>query len=796
MGEKMKLNSINQIFKRIVIFQLKYRAFFIAALLLVTVIGALGLRKIYAITGQDSLTSSDEEKIKKEKVFEDLFGNNENIVLLIEADDVFKPEVLNVINEIGNELLENVPFADSITSITNIDITVGTEEGMEINNPFKDGIPENPDELQKAKEFILSRESIVNKLVSADAKETWLILSLKAYPEESVWSKLYNKEPMLVDGEAAIKVVTDPKYKNTAYSIKPAGLPYTETEEKVVMGQEMAKTVILGFICMIVLLIVFSKSLRGTLVPIFATVAALITVFGIMGYLHITVYTTMVSLPIILAMALSVGYSIHLQNSFRHYFYKTGKRKEAVISSVENTGWPLFFTVITTVASVLSFLTTELHPVRWVGGTCAGTVGAVYIYVSILVPILMSYGKDELKKHNKNAEKSKKLDRYFEKFGDIVIKKRKPVLIIFAFITAACIPALFMIDVNMDSFNFMGLRIPYVKRIYDITQSQLGSYFNYNIMLTFNEPDAIKNPHVLKNLDILAEKIGTFKYTKKNNGVPKVFSILDVVKEMNKTMNADDKAFYKIPEDKDLLSQLLFLYEISGGNTSKWVDEEFRILRMSVDVSAFDGNEIVANLNTIRQLCNNLFPDADCFLVGPAVQFAEINNKIVIGELTSFLVSLIAIAFLMVLVFGSVKMGFIGLIPNIMPLIVIGGIMGYLHIPLDMMTMTIMPMLLGIAVDDTIHFTNHSKYVFENEQSYIQANRETFSKIGKTLAMTTIILSATFLMYMASKIDAIFRLGVLAAVGLLSALIADYLVTPVLIYITKPFGKEQDNNIQ
>nr|WP_232502164.1 MMPL family transporter [Treponema vincentii] len=302
-----------------------------------------------------------------------------------------------------------------------------------------------------------------------------------------------------------------------------------------------------------------------------------------------------------------------------------------------------------------------------------------------------------------------------------------------------------------------------------------------------------KNPDVLKKLDKLSTLIGTFRLTKMNNGVPKIFSILDIVKEMNQTMHSDDPAFYTIPDDEDLLAQLLFLYEISGGQTSRWVDEEFRTLRMSIDVASYDANELAANLKTIEQTCAELFPQADCHLIGAAVQFAELNNKIVFGELYSFLTSLGAIAILMMLVFGSVKMGLIGLIPNIFPVLVIGAIMGYLGISLDLMTMAIMPMILGIAVDDTIHFTNHAKYLFEKEKSYNRAIFGTFYSIGKTLAMTTIILSATFLVYLTCNIAAILRLGVLAAVGLMSALAADYLMTPVLIYISKPFGKEETN---
>ena len=794
----MKLEGLHLFFKKVGELQLKYRWFCLALLAAVTVVGLVGLKSFKVGSADEEEFISVREAAKKnDERFKELFGSNDSIVLLFESDDIFKPEVLKAIKAIGAELLEKVPYADSITSITDTDITVGTEEGIEITNPFKDGIPDDPEALKKAKDFILSRQSIVNKLVTQDATETWLVLSFKATPPEEEWSKTSTKAPMYVIGEAAIAIVTDPKYQSAAYTIKPAGLPYTETEEKAVMGRETAKSVSLSFLCMVILLIIFTRSLRGTIVPLFATFFAITTVLGIMGFLHIAGKSEMMSVPIVLAMALSVGYSIHLVNSFKTSFYELGKRKEAVIASIENTGWPLFFTVITTAVSVLSFLTTDLKPMRWMGGASAAMVFAVYVYVSVLIPILMSFGKDiEARKnagdvHNAKAVRAQKLDARFERFGQAVIKKRKAVIVAFIIITAACIPALFRIDVNMDSFKFMGLRIPYIKRLYDITQSQLGSYFNYNIMLTFDEDDAVKDPAVLKKLDELSALIGTFRLTKLNNGVPKIFSILDIVKEMNQTMHADDPHFYTIPDDEDLLAQLLFLYEISGGQTSRWVDEEFRTLRMAVDVSGFDANELAANMKTIEQTCATLFPQADCHLIGAAVQFAELNNKIVFGELYSFLTSLVAIAILMMLVFGSVRMGLIGLIPNIFPVIVIGAIMGYLDIPLDIITMAIMPMILGIAVDDTIHFTNHTKYLFEKEKSYERAIFGTFYSIGKTLAMTTIILSATFLMYLTNNIAAILRLGVLAAVGLSAALAADYLMTPVLIYMTKPFGKEE-----
>ena len=193
----MKLEGLHIFFKKIATFQLKYRWLCLGLLAAVTVAGLIGVKSFkVGSADEDEFISVRESAKKNDARFKELFGSNDSIVLLFQSDDVFKPEVLQAIKDIGAELLEKVPYADSITSITDTDITVGTDEGIEITNPFTDGIPDNPEALKKAKDFILSRKSIVNKLVTEDATETWLVLSLKATPPEEVWSKTSTKAPM------------------------------------------------------------------------------------------------------------------------------------------------------------------------------------------------------------------------------------------------------------------------------------------------------------------------------------------------------------------------------------------------------------------------------------------------------------------------------------------------------------------------------------------------------------------------------------------------------------------------
>lgn len=799
----MKVSRINTFFEKAGRFQIKHRLWFIIGIAIISIIGLAGLTRLNLGDNQDSwFADADQIKINQDH-FEDTFGNEDAIMVLVQADDVFAPEVLEAIDRLGKRLESEVPFADSITSLMDLSISKGTEEGFEIVNPFENGIPGNgkplsemteteKNELSEIKDFILSRESLVNYLVSDDATETWVILSLLPYDDT-----VDEYENMYKVGNAAIPILESDEFKSDKYTMKASGMAYTETEEAAVIDKETVLRVASGFIVMILCLIFFVKSFRGVIVPLIATICGIGSVLGYSSWFGIAGDSSLITLPILLGMALSVGYAIHYINAFRLQFRQSGKRKESAIMAIRETGWPILFTVITTVGSLISFTFVGIGPLKWLGFTCAAIVFAVFVYVIALIPVLLSYGKDSslasepTEKELRKKAKAEKTDARFEKLGGHILNARKPIIIVSLIITVIAVFGMFKMTVNMDYVKTMGEKIPYVARLVDILKAKLGSQYSYNIMIEFPEEDAFKNPENMKNIDTLMSETGKLRMTQKTSGKPRVTSVTDIVKEMNQTLNSDDKAFYTVPDEEDMLTQLLFLYEISGGeNLSSWLSDDYSTTYVHVELSGYNANDIVLDIADAKAKSQEIFPDANVYVVGQVVNFAEMNNKLVIGELKSFLGSFIIIAILLILAFSSFKMGLIGMIPNLTPVVLIGGIMGYCDMPLDMLTMTIMPMILGIAVDDTIHFINHVKYHFELTRNYKEAILKTFSEIGKTLTMTTVILCAMFLMYTFSPMAMLFNIGTLAIVGLGSALIADYTLTPVLIYLTKPFGKE------
>ena len=207
------------------------------------------------------------------------------------------------------------------------------------------------------------------------------------------------------------------------------------------------------------------------------------------------------------------------------------------------------------------------------------------------------------------------------------------------------------------------------------------------------------------------------------------------------------------------------------------------VKKLDTKVSLIENQKIVAH-------AQELFPNAKVSVIGTLAQSMKMVDYLVKGQIVSFFISVLVITILLMIVFGSIKIGLVSLIPNIIPAFVVGGLMGFLDIPLDMMTITIVPMLIGLAVDDTIHFINHGKLSFQKTGNYKKTVRETFRTVGVALIFTSLILSVNFLIYATSKVNMLVHMGILAFAGILAALITEIFVTPVLIKTFKVFGKE------
>ncbi len=710
----------------------------------------VGLKEIEPDVDTKNWFLEDDALLAARERFEKIFGNDDFCAVLIEADNVFDPQVLSKIRELGKELLAKVPYAEEVVSLTDFEFTLGTADGLEIIDLVPDPVPTSQEALKKIQELALSKQAMKNRIVSADGRYTWLALHMKPIPDD--WQGEMTENPDFAVGRIFNEVVGQEKYK--ILQPKTTGLPVINIEKVSFFEKETPRTFGAGLLMTIGLLILFLRNIRGVIFPLLTVISSIIIVLGFEGFLGIRFDPSMLFLPVALVLAISIGYSIHLFNFFTREFLKTGNRREAAIQAVKETGWPLLFSALTTIAALLSFLFVPLRVLRWVGLTSACLVGLTYILVMVLLPSLLSFGKDRAPHAAYTEKGGRLLERLMSGIGSRVLARPKLTYLIFTAVAVSCLIGITRFDVSFDLRRSMGLDVPYVNRLHEISETPVGSLYSYDVAIEFDQPNAIKNPENLRKFEQLIDEVKAFPLTKKTS------SLLDIIKDMNQVVNDGDPAFYHIPESQEMIAQLLLLYENAGGvETEKWVDYDYQRLRLAVEVDDYNSGEASSELRLIQQRGKELFPNAKILLIGSISQYTVMQDYVTWGQIRSFFIALGVITVLMIVVLGSIKVGLIAMIPNISPALVVGGIMGFTGIPLDMITVT------GLAVDDTIHFINHCQLEYERCGSYRESIRRTFTTVGVALVMTSTVLALNFSACMTSVVKVYDNLGILIPAG-------------------------------
>ena len=781
----MKSHRINKFFERYAAFLLKWRWVAIALFAVVLLVSFYGMSKMVQQTSFDDYFIEGDPMLVKTEEFKAHFGNDYFVGILTDCDDHFTLENLTLLRELGNELLDSLSYADKITSLVDLEFMLGTEDGMEIVQIVPDEIPETGSpEMAQVRALAYSKPQVARKLVSADGKKAWTLLKLRAFPSEEEWKKTGNVSPDIITGEEVSRIIAKEKYA----SLHPlaTGMPYVTQQKTVYIGQEMGRLVMLAVIICILVMLIMTRSLRGVVCPLLSVLGGVLMTFGIAGYTQMYVDSTVLMIPAILAFAVAIAYNIHIFSYFNHLMRQHGKRKRAVLETMGEVGWSVVFCGLTTVVSLLSFLIIPIRPMKCVGLICSLTILFVLLTTLVMTPVLISFGKDRQPKPGVDGEGGTRLSRWMERLNDFTFRHARPIVAIFTVVCVALAIGLGKIEPAFDIERTMGIDVPYVKDVLSVGRSELGALYSYDLVMEFENEDDAKQPSNLRKLEQLESLVGTYTLTKRTN------SILDILKDLNQTLNGGDAASFRIPDTEEEVAQMLILYENAGGSeTEYWMDYDYKRLRLMVEISDFNSAEVERELNDISVKAGQLFPGVKVTAVGNIPQYTTMMQYLVRGQMQSFLISVLIIAIILMIAFQSVRVGLIGLIPNLMPAIFVGGYMGWAGIPLDMMTATLIPMMLGMAVDDTIHFINHSKLEFDRQPDYSEAIRRTFRVVGVAIVTTSIITSAVFACFSTSACAMCINFGVLAVIGILSALLADLFITPLLVKKFHVFGKEK-----
>ncbi len=781
----MKIQKINNWFEKRAKEIIEKRWLIIVLFIAIVAIGFNGLRSLNVESSWENFFLEDDPVLVKSEEFKEIFGNDNFVAVLTECENSFTKESLELIRDLSNELMDSVSYAEKITSLTDIEFMTGTEYGMQIEQIVPDIIPSDKQALNAIKIKTFSKPRTAERLVSKDGKQTWIILKLRNFPKKEIWEKEANPiDPGYLTGTEAEKIISKEKYRTI--SPRATGMPYVAYKKQNYFGKEAGKVMGMALLLAIIVLIFATKSVRGVAVPLVTSISSIVIIYGALGYIGYPIDSGMISVPIMLSLAVAIAYNIHIFTFFKRNFFIHGKRKKAIIEAVSEMGWPILFSALTTMGALLTFLIIPMKPLQFVGFATASCVLLTFFIVVLLMPALLSFGKDRTPHPAFKEKGGRWLDLKLGKLGEFVLRYPKIIITVSALIIGFLIVGVTKVESAFDIEKTMGRNIPYVSDLLDISDSELGSLYSYDLLIEFNENGAAKQPENLQKLEQVENYAQDFILTKKTT------SVLNIIKDLNQTLNENNEDFYRVPDNENQVAQMLLLYENSGGTESEyWMDYDYKRLRLMVELSTFNSGEAERELADIQKMGSKLYPDAQVTVVGNLPQFTSMMQYVVKGQVQSFAFALIVIMFLLMIVFGSIRTGLIGLIPNIAPAIAVGGVMGWLGIPLDMMTATIIPMILGLAVDDTIHFINHGQLEFNRSKNYNRSINKTFKTVGVALLLATIIISANFLVYTTSTANNFVNLGMLAVVGMFAALIADFFITPILFKWFKIFGKEE-----
>jgi predicted RND superfamily exporter protein len=311
---------------------------------------------------------------------------------------------------------------------------------------------------------------------------------------------------------------------------------------------------------------------------------------------------------------------------------------------------------------------------------------------------------------------------------------------------------------------------------------------NYSIVYVFDsgEEDGIKSPAVLREIERVQREADSHPL------VTKTYSVVDLMKDINQSFHNGDPAYYKIPDSRELIAQYLLVYEMSGGEEIRdYLSMDYARATLELRCKMTNTSHLMGIVEQIDAHVDDAPLEASTFSVtGIGALWLKFVEYITWSQIQGALIALTVVSLMMVLVFRSVKIGLVSMIPNVTPVILVLGAMGWAGWHLDYYRLLIAPVAIGIAVDDTIHLMTRYHHEFGKLGNYKKALYASMDGVGRALFITSAILVLGFCTNVFSVMDGQKSFGILLSTVIAVALVADFLLMPALILWLKPFGPE------
>ncbi|WP_428086753.1 efflux RND transporter permease subunit [Candidatus Thioglobus sp.] len=765
----------------------------LAVLLIVVALGSqLPTLKMDTST-EGFLHKTDDLRVKYD-AFRDQFGRDEKILVAIKTKDIFNPDFLQKLAKLHQELENNLPYIEEVDSLINSRNTHGTKESLIVDDLF-DNFKIDKQTLASKKQLALANPLLKDLLFNGDKTFTNLIIDTQTYSsfdengnkvvideqDEFAEEEISNTPKLyLTDAEntkiiEAVQKITQ-KYEADDFQIHLAGSALFAGSIKQAMQKDTQSFIQKMLMMVIIVLALMFRRVSGVVLPLITVFLTVISALSLMAIFNAP-FTVVTQIMPSFLLAVITGASVHLLAMFYKEFSKTQDKKSSLRFAMGHSGFAIVMTSLTTAAGMWSFSFSEVAPVANLGIFASSSIVVGLLFVLILLPALISTLK---LKHKPVAKHNAMMDNVLHKIADFALNRAKPIVIVSSLMIVVAV--FFATQMKFSHFPLIWFEADHpVRAGIETIDRELNGSMTLEIIVDTGRENGLYEPEILQKIENTTNYLNTF-----NNAdifVGKTITLVDVLKETNKALNANDQAFYKIPDNKDLIAQELFLFSNSGSDDLEdFVDAAFSKVRITVKVPFVDAIKYNKFLSEIdKKITQEFNTSADVSFTGIGVLLASVMEKSIHSSAISYVLAFGLITIMMIILIGNIKVGLISMIPNILPMLVLMAAMVGFGIPFDMFSMLVGAIALGLAVDDTVHFMhNFNRYRLAGK-NVDEAVRLTLQGTGRAIVVTSIVLSLGFLVLLSASMTNMFNFGVLTASAIFVALIADFLLVPAIM---------------
>lgn len=724
----------------------------------------------FSYTEANLLPEDHEVNIQYNK-FLDIFGEEGNLILLaIKDSTVFTPAKFNAWNSL----------AKSFDSLSEVEFTLSIADVKKLKKDTKNR--------KFVLESIYTEELTSQKTIDAVKKE--LFEKLPFYD-----NLLYNKETGTIQTAIYINKeivntpvrkafvfkklipIIDAFEKETNLDVRVSGMPYIRTINAQNIIDEIQLFVLGALLITGIIFFFFFRSYRATFITLLVVTIGVTWAFGFIGLFgyEITVLTALIP-PLIIVIG--VPNAVFLINKYQQEIKLHGQQAKALQRVISKIGNATLMTNITTASGFATFVFVKSQLLREFGILASVNILSIFVLALLIIPILYSFMEPPKKKHLNHLER-KWMENVVNWMEKMVREQRITIYITTVIVIILGIIGLYQIRVSGSLIEDMPKTKAFYKDI-KFFEKEFGGIMPLEILIDTKKEKGVMKLSTLKRMDKINEVIESFPE------LSRPVSVVNLVKYSKQAFYKGNPKYYQLPTSQE--QSYIFEYtKNSDGNSdmlNNFVDSTGQYARITTfmkDVGTDKMNDIQERL---QQVVKKEFPEEryNVSFTGKALVFLKGTNYLISNLVFSLSLAIFLISLFMAWMFRSFKMILISIIPNMLPLLITAGLMGFFGIPIKPSTILVFSIAFGISVDDTIHFL--AKYRQELMASNWKIRRSVYAALretGVSMFYTSIVLFFGFLVFTVSSFGGTIALGGLVSITLLFAMVSNLLLLPSLL---------------